>query len=167
MVEKRTLIWVGILAIALISVPYLIAFLGGNEQWEFGGFLLNPIDGHSYLAKMQQGFRGNWKFVLPYSSEPGTGAYLFILYIGLGHLSRILGLPLILIFHVFRLIGAVFLISILWKLTGKLLTEKNDRLLLFSLTVFGSGIGWIGAPTPTSLPLRDWRRGRDHPPRAL
>ena len=81
MVEKRTLIWVGILAIALISVPYLIAFIGGNEQWEFGGFLLNPIDGHSYLAKMQQGFRGNWKFVLPYSSEPGTGAYLFLFFI--------------------------------------------------------------------------------------
>ena len=144
MVEKRNIIWVSMLAIVLLSVPYLIAFFGGNEQWEFGGFLLNPVDGHSYLAKMQQGYQGEWKFVLPYTSEPGNGAFLFIFYIGLGHLARILSFPLIWIFHAFRLIGAIFLISMLWKLSGELITEEKERLLLFCLTVFGSGLGWIG-----------------------
>jgi len=137
----------GILALVLITIPYLFAFQGGNDQWIFGGFLLNPIDGHSYLAKMQQGFQGNWKFILPYTAEPGEGAYLFILYISLGHVARILNLPLILIFHVFRLIGSVVLLYSLWKLSIMLFDEKKYQLAVFGLGVFGSGLGWIGILT--------------------
>ena len=144
MIEKRNFIWMGILALVLVSIPYIIAFFGGNDQWVFGGFLLNPIDGHSYLAKMQQGLQGNWKFVLPYTAEPGEGAYLFLLYIGLGHITRILNLPLILIFHVFRLLGSIVLMYSLWKLASMLFAKKKYQLLVFCLAVFGSGLGWIG-----------------------
>jgi len=105
---------------------------------------LNPIDGQSYLAKMQQGFQGNWRFLLPYTAEPGDGAYLFILYIGLGHIARILNLPIILIFHVFRLGGSIVLVYSLWKLSSILFSEKKYQLLFFCLGVFGSGLGWIG-----------------------
>ncbi len=144
MIEKRSFIWVGVLALVLISIPYLFAFKGGNNQWVFGGFLLNPVDGHSYLAKMQQGFQGNWKFLLPYTAEPGEGAYLFILYISLGHIARILNLPLILVFHIFRLIGSIVLLYSLWKLSIILFTEKKYQLVVFCLMIFGSGLGWIG-----------------------
>ncbi len=144
MIEKRSFIWVGILALLLVSIPYLFAFLGGDNRWVFGGFLLNPIDGHSYLAKMQQGFQGNWKFVLPYTAEPGEGTYLFLLYICLGHIARMLNLPLILVFHIFRVIGSIVLLYSLWKLALILFSEKKYQTLVFCLGVFGSGLGWIG-----------------------
>ena len=144
MIEKRSFIWVSLLAVILVAVPYIFAFLGGNEQWVFGGFLLNPIDGHSYLAKMQQGFQGNWKFVLPYTAESGEGAYLFLFYIGLGHLGRIFNIPLILIFHAFRLFGAFFLLFSIWKLSINLFKEIKYQLIFFCLAVFGSGLGWAG-----------------------
>ncbi len=144
MKEKRIFFWVSFLAILLVTVPYVLAFREGNQGWVFSGFLLNPIDGHSYLAKMQQGFQGNWKFILPYTAEAGEGAYLFLFYISLGHLSRILNIPLILVFHLFRLLGSVVLLYSIRNLALNLFQESRYQLLFFSLAVFGSGLGWLG-----------------------
>ena len=52
----------GLLFVALISASYLWAYQSSGNEYEFGGFLLNPIDGNSYLAKMYQGWLGNWRF---------------------------------------------------------------------------------------------------------
>ncbi len=127
----------------MIIAPYLFAAQMNTDGSVFGGFLINPIDGHSYLAKMQQGFRGEWKFVLPYSAEAGNGAYLFIFYLGLGHLGRIMGLPLLVVFHAFRIMGAILLLGALYLLADKIFIEKRLRNLAFSIPVLGSGLGWV------------------------
>jgi len=54
-------------------LPYLVAARSGGEELVFGGFLLNPIDGNSYLAKMQQGYAGTWRFTLPYTAQKSAG----------------------------------------------------------------------------------------------
>jgi len=144
MPQKRTTLIVGCLVILFITVPYLYAFQTGTAEYEFGGFLVNPIDGHSYLAKMQQGYQENWKFVLPYTAEPGEGAYLFLFYIFLGHLSRIIDLPLITVFHSARVICAIFLLWTLNKYFKYTFDNKGDQTLGFSIAALGSGLGWIG-----------------------
>ena len=68
-----------------------LAVIAGGDTHVFGGFLLNPLDGNSYLAKMQQGASGSWRFTLPFTPEPGEGAYLFLFYLALGHLCRLTG----------------------------------------------------------------------------
>lgn len=108
-----------------------------------GVFLINIKDGHSYLAKMQQGYLGNWKFVLPYTAEAGEGAYLFLFYLVLGHIARVINLPLIVIYHLARVLSAVFLLwamSILFKRT---FSATKDQNLGFMIASLGSGIGWI------------------------
>jgi hypothetical protein len=108
----------------------------------FGGFLINPVDGHSYLAKMQQGFQGNWRFELPYTARAGSGAYLFLFYLGLGHLGRIFGMPLVLVFHIFRVLGAVFLVRVLYQFNTRLFENKRYQNTGFAVSVLGSGLGW-------------------------
>ena len=132
-----------VLVIVLITLPYLIAAQMNSADSVFGGFLINPTDGHSYLAKMQQGFRGEWRFVLPYTAEAGNGAYLFLFYILLGHIGRILGLPLIFIFHGTRIIGAIFLLFVLFEFNKKIFIKDEYQNLGFALAVLGSGLGWI------------------------
>ena len=100
----------------LITVPYILGALSGDSQHIFGGFLFNPIDGNSYLAKMYQGWRGDFIFHLPYTSEPGDGAFLFVFYIALGHIARISHLPLIIVFHIARVLAAFFLAWVLIKI---------------------------------------------------
>ncbi len=140
-----TIFILGFLFLLLISVPYVWAFRNSGSGYIFGGFLLNPIDGNSYLAKMYQGWQGNWRFTLPYSAQSGKGGYLFLFYLGLGHLSRIFGASLQVTFHLARILGAVFLVFSLWHFFGKVLSTRRARLFAFGLSLFGSGLGWLAA----------------------
>ncbi|MRR29557.1 hypothetical protein EG834_04345, partial [bacterium] len=53
----------------LITLPYLIAFVLPGPGKIFGGFLLNPQDGNTYLAKMQEGWSGSWVYTFPFSAQ--------------------------------------------------------------------------------------------------
>jgi hypothetical protein len=145
MSDKRYLVILLFVILLLISLPYLVGFLADNTDYRFGGFLMNPIDGHSYLAKMQQGFRGEWKFRLPYTADPGEGAYLFLFYILLGHIGRITQIPLIYVFHAARIISAAWLFIMISHLLGAVIRDiRYSRIGLF-LAFVGSGLGWIAA----------------------
>jgi hypothetical protein len=52
--DARFLFLAGISFLILITGPYLWAYLTTGSDHFFGGFLFNPIDGNSYLAKMYQ-----------------------------------------------------------------------------------------------------------------
>lgn len=135
----------GILFLLMVTVPYYWAFQSMGETYHFGGFLLNPIDGNSYLAKMYQGWLGNWRFHLPYTAEPGEGGYLFIFYLGLGQIARFLGWSLIFTFHSGRILGAGLMVFSLWRFFGRVLPTERAQWFAYVLALFGSGMGWIGA----------------------
>lgn len=147
MSEKRYLAILFLVIMLLISVPYIVGFQVSSSQQQFGGFLINPIDGHSYLAKMQQGFNGEWKFKLPYTAEPGEGAYLFLFYLGLGHLGRIVNVPLIYVFHAARLLSAAWLILVVYKMMRALFEDQKALKTGLVLALTGSGIGWLAITT--------------------
>jgi len=128
----------------LITLPYLFAVIAGGDDRIFGGFLMNPQDGNSYLAKMEEGWRGEWKFTLPFTAERSEGAYLFLFYIFLGHIARFTGISIVLIFHITRMLGAFFLFFSLYIFTARLFPDhpRGGR-QAFLLCLFGSGMGWL------------------------
>jgi hypothetical protein len=142
--SRLLLIW--ILFFSLISLPFIYAAFSAGGDFVFGGFLLNPIDGNTYLAKMYQGWHGEWRFKLPYTAEQGNGAYLFLFYIFLGHVSRLSGLSLIIVFHIARLVSVAFFLYVLWKFISVSVVDPNWRIPIFAFAVFGSGMGWILFP---------------------
>jgi hypothetical protein len=143
--ENRKGIFLAALVVMCITLPYGIAAFSGNQQ-VFNGFLLNPIDGNSYLAKMYQGWEGSWRFRLTYTSQSGEGAYLFLFYIFLGHLARWTGIPLIAAFHLARITSAVLLVFVMQRFFSKVFPDRPaaawTALLLATL---GSGLGWLAA----------------------
>jgi len=92
--DRRFFISFFIFAIIVFTLPTVVAYLDAGPDHVFGGVLLNPIDGYSYLAKAYQGWQGNWKFTLPYSAEKSGGIYIQTYYLFLGHLARIFGFSL-------------------------------------------------------------------------
>lgn len=136
-------IWIALLVLLLVSLPYGIAALAGGEEHVFGGFLLNPQDGNSYLAKMYQGWRGDLRFTLAFSADPGQGGYLFLFYLFLGHLARWTGLSLILTFHLARLLGAGLMLLALWRFLTVTLAGERWRLWAFTFASLGLGLGWL------------------------
>jgi len=133
-----------ILLLLLITFPYALAFIIGAGEDQFLGFLLNPIDGLSYLAKMQQGRQGNWLFTLPYTAELENGSFLFGFYLLLGHVSRLISLQNILVFHIARIFSSMYLVYVLWQFLG-LFYRSNEyaRKFAFILLTLGSGLGWL------------------------
>lgn len=144
--ERRVFIIITVVVLVAISVPFFIAAQKGGKDYIFGGFLLNPIDGNSYLAKMRQGWEGQWMFVLPYTVEPGQGAYLFIFYIALGQLARFLQIPLLLTFDFARIISTVLMLWLLFRFFQVVLPETRLRIIAFLLAALGSGLGWLVIP---------------------
>ncbi len=134
---------VALLLLLLVSLPYFSAFILADQETVFGGFLLNPVDGNTYLAKMYQGWRGDWKFSLPYSADPGQGAYLNTFYLFLGHLARWLGAPLLLIFHLARLLGAAFLVWMIERFYAACISNVTYRRFGYALASLGLGLGWL------------------------
>jgi hypothetical protein len=143
MKKHNLVVFAGIFSL-LILLPYLIANLSAGDQFYFNGFLLNPLDGNSYLAKMQEGWSGAWRFVLPYTANPGNGAYLFLFYIFLGHIARITHLPLIITFHAARILSAFVLLIVLYRFLAKFVGHEQGLLARpFILVMIGSGLGWL------------------------
>lgn len=142
--HKRFAILLGVLFVILITFPYVFGFFSGGKDYFFSGFLINPIDGYSYLAKMYQGWKGDILFNLPYTLEPGEPVFLFSYYLFLGHLSRILGISLTAVFHISRLFNALLLFIASYRFLVKNcdLPDKWLR-LAFTALIFGAGLGWV------------------------
>ena len=144
--KHRAPIIIIIMLLFAVSFPYIFAAHSGGSGQVFGGFLLNPLDGNSYLAKMYEGWRGEWLFSLPYTAERGNGSFLFIYYLALGHAARWFGLPLILTFHLARLLAAALLLLALYRFYQAVLPESRQVKLAFALGAMGSGLGWLALP---------------------
>ena len=110
---------ISLIVLCLVSLPFILAGRASGTDYVFSGFLFNPFDGNTYIAKMQQGWQGNWRFTLPYTADSGGGAYLFVFYLGLGHLARIFNLSNIVVFHLARLLGAILLLWTMWRYFGR------------------------------------------------
>lgn len=138
--------WAAVRAAVMVLVsvlPYLIAWAATPDGLWYSGLLTNPEDGHSYLAKMRQGARGQWLFHLPYTAEPHRGEFLFTYYLALGHLARQTGLPPILVFHGARLANGFGLLMALYYAAAQVTAVRARRRFAFTLIALGSGFGWL------------------------
>jgi hypothetical protein len=142
---RWALAWAGVM-LALSCLPYLIAWIATPPGYQFGGILVNPFDGNSYLAKMRQGWAGSWQFHLTYTPEPHDGApIIYFFYLGLGHIARWTGLPLILVYHAARLLGGLALLTTAFVFLARLTGDRRERWLAFWLVGTSAGLGWFGA----------------------
>lgn len=139
--------WVTSVALlVLLNLPYFIALAIADPSFSFGGFLLNPVDGHSYLAKIIQGQQGSWFFQLPYSAEPNQGAPLFWFYLFLGHVSRWTGLSAVMVFHAARVAASIALLAAIQGFFTDLFPDRPQTAYwAFVMAVMGSGCGWIAS----------------------
>ena len=142
----RKVVGAALLILLVSSLPYLIAWAATPEQAHFTGILLNPLDGHSYLAKMRQGADGHLRFRLAFTPEEQRGAYLFVAHLLLGHLSRWLGLPLIVTYHVARLLAGLCLLLVAYSFT-RFVGGASAPFAAWLLLAVASGLGWLVALT--------------------
>lgn len=160
MITRQEWLWaasVSLLIMALTSVPYLYGLSRSEPASQFSGFIIGVEDGNSYLGKMRMGAEGSWRFNLAYTPEPHPGVYLYTFHLGLGKVSRALGLPPVWGYHLARLAGGLFLLLTAYRFAAEYVAEIAVRRLALWLVGLGSGLGWLviatGWVTRIGLPL--------------
>jgi hypothetical protein len=151
--ELRWVVFVALIILAVSCLPYVVGYLATPPNRVFGGFLLDEIDSNTYLAKMQQGARGQWTALLLHTPEDHPALVLYLFYLALGHLAAWLGLPLILVYHVARIVCGLILLVSLYLFLSLFLEEGRTRWVAYLLAAVGSGLGWLIAAIAGNLAL--------------
>src|ERR1700730_4467876 len=114
--SRRPPLWLLLgLSLAVVTLlPYAFAHLAHPPGQTFMGFFFLGDDANTYLAKMREGLDGSWVWTNKYTTEPSTPVYFFVFWIALGHLAGLLHLPVLLMFHLARLAGAIILLYAGW-----------------------------------------------------
>jgi hypothetical protein len=159
--EWRWLLIASCAILLLASLPTLYAWSLADADHVFTGFVIGVEDGNSYLAKMRLGARGEWLFRLVYTPEEHKGALLYTLYVLLGKVATFFRLPLVLIYHLARLLFGLFLLVTAYRLLAYFSRSVSVRRLAWLLIAIGSGLGWLLAILGAShwfgdLPLEFW-----------
>lgn len=143
--EWRWLIVVSAMLLAVAFLPFLILAIAqqSSTDWQFMGAFHQHIDSAVYLSKMQQGIQNNWLIYMLHTPEPHGGTLLNGLYVFLGHLSRLLYMPPVLVFHLVRLVVSLFMYIALYQLGASIWIKLRTRRIFFLFVVLVSGLGWI------------------------
>jgi hypothetical protein len=141
--ERRWLLAISIALLILTLLPLAAATVASPPGHVFGGFVYEARDGDSYVAKTMEGLEGHWVYHDPYTSEHDPPGFVFMPYILLGQLDRVLGLPVPLLLHLARLLLAGALLAALYLLVAEVFMDTARRRLAFLLTVLGGGLGFL------------------------
>jgi len=140
--------WVAVFAalvLALSLLPYVLAYSSQGSAWRFSGFLLGVEDGNSYIAKMRLGSDGAWLYRLAYTTEPQSGALVFLPYLLLGKMAARPALheQLVALYHLARLAASIALIAATYLFLARFITSIRLRRWGLVLVVLGGGLGWL------------------------
>lgn len=145
-VEWRWVIVASCALVLLAFAPLLWVALRGNPSWQFMGIIHNYLDGATYLSKMGLGESGSWLVYFQHTPEIHGGAFIQVIYLILGHLSRISGVPLLVMFHTARVAAALLMYVAIYQLAAHIWVNIRARKLFFVVASTSSGLGWIFAP---------------------
>jgi len=147
----------------LTLLPYVYAHLSAPSGQTFMGFFFLGDDANTYLAKMREGWEGGWAWSNRYTTETSPSVYFFLWWIALGQLAALLHLPLLVMFHAVRVVGAFLLLYASWIFIEHFVEGAAARKFAIVFLATGLGLGYIlqalgkpvlfGAQTDTL----DWR----------
>lgn len=131
-----------VLMLVVTNLPFLTALVSAPVGATFGGALSNVIDVHSHLAKMQQGFRGDWQNVILFTSEPHEPVWILTHYQALGHVARLTGLSVPLVYNLARVFFTAVMVWAIYAFLRRYLEPRGAWWALL-LTLFGGGVGFV------------------------
>lgn len=137
--------WGGVF-VTITFLPYALAMFASNDTWHFLGVLSNPKDGATYFAKIRQGIEGNWLYDFRYTPETHDSSGLFIFYLLLGHLARLLGFSNFVIFHLARIAASLFMLTAFYQFGATVWQRLRPRRMFFLMAMVATGMGWLALP---------------------
>ncbi|MCX6345205.1 MAG: hypothetical protein NT018_09020 [Armatimonadetes bacterium] len=147
---KWVLIWM-IVIVLLSSLPYIIGLAAAPHGYQFLGLTHNIDDGAVYLSWTRQAADGHFFIKNLFTNEPQAARQFNLLFLAMGGFARIMSIPVIWVYHIFRCLLGMGLILIVYKFASLFLDKPAQRRLLIPIVGLSSGIGWLlpNAVAPT------------------
>ncbi len=144
--ERGELRWVvvwAVLIVLLASLPYLWGMLITPPGYSFLGLTHNIDDGAVYLSWMRQAADGHFFIRNLFTNEPQPAMTFNLLFLVMGWTAAITRLPLIAVYHLFRVVLGFVLILCIWRFSKLFLDDPKQRRILIPLVGLSAGIGWM------------------------
>jgi hypothetical protein len=140
--------WAAVFAaavMALLTLPYLLAYSSQGSGWRFSGFLFGVEDGNSYIADMRQGADGAWLFKIPYTTEAQNGALVYLPYLLLGKLAGGAAMhdQLVALFHLARTAAGIAMLLAVYRFLACFIESVPLRRWGLAAVALGGGFGWL------------------------
>ncbi len=145
--------WAGgfaVVAMLVLSIPYLYGLSIRPEGTYYSGLLANPDEHNVYLAYMKEVQDGRFFLINPFTSESEAqeGRVLNIFFLKLGLVARFTRLGLPVVYHIARLASGWLLLMAIYYLAAQVLSSIRARRLALVLAFCASGIGWLYPSQP-------------------
>jgi hypothetical protein len=139
--EGRWLAVIGAALTGLLAVPSLVWLLAGPRDLVHVGSFWYPGDFPVYLAAMDQGARApGWLIYDRFTPEPHGPAFMFPLYVGIGKLAALVGLPPLTLYYLGEVVGRVILLVALYVFAAAFLPTVGQRRLALALMLMGTNL---------------------------
>lgn len=143
---RWVLIWATALALLTLLPFVLVPLILPGENAAFMGVLHDPEGAVSGLASMRLGERGEWLWRDLHTPEPQNGTISDVIYIVLGQIARVVNLEPLALFHIARVLAAMFMFHAFYVLSAAIWTKLNTRRIFWFVASVGGGLGWLAAP---------------------
>jgi hypothetical protein len=132
------------LVVLLTTLPYLLAYSVSNT---FVGQIYNIVDFSVYLSWTRQAADGHFGTLNLFTTVKQHGYLFNCLFLVLGNVVRVTGLPIPIVFQIFRVGGAILLLWVAYLLCRTTYpTSVQARLTSFALIALSSGFGFVYWP---------------------
>src|SRR5262249_47506400 len=108
--EMRWVTLLTLLVTGLTVLPYIFAQVAAPSGYTFGGVMINPEDGNTYLAKIREGYEGAWLYRSVYSPEAEPEILGHNLYLLIGHIAYLIQMPVVWAYHIARILAGSLLL---------------------------------------------------------
>jgi len=140
--EWRWLGGIGLLLLALLTLPYLVWLLWGPADLVHVGSFWYPRDFTVYLAAMQQGAQSSsWLIYDRFTPEPHDPVFMFPVYVAIGKIAAVVGATPLAVYYAGEVLARVGLLAALYAFAAAVLPTIGQRRLALALMLLGTNLG--------------------------
>ena len=137
--------WMAVL-LAVVLLPYLLAYAAARPDERFTGVLGQDIDTNTYLTKIRLGLEGHWGYVDRYTSEPHGPMPFYLPIVWWGLVTRPVTRDPAISYRLSQGVCCVGALAASYSFVAALYSNRVQRRIAFLLIALGAGIGWMTLP---------------------
>jgi hypothetical protein len=135
--------WI-VLVIGITSIPFFVGLQHSTKEMRFTGLLsIVPMDHCTHLAWAKQAYDGDLLLENKFNgNEIKTRLVINVLFLIIGWMGRLAGIPMVVAFHLVRIVVSILLLCVIYQFTSLFLRSNKWKWFALALVSTSAGFGW-------------------------